>query len=134
MVAVRDIPWSTEFVLNSGALVDGYNDMPGGVMVESGPGNGGALLMGVYIRVANGVAGEVLGGSGTLLVEIFRGTYNSTESSALVAFTVAAGGAGGLYTLSTAQYVPPLYVLRPKSTRNAVTAGSLIMQFRGVRW
>lgn len=119
-------PWSSELIVNSAALADGYNDGDGGVMCDAP-----ITLQSMVFRV--GQAGLLVGGSGDLTIQWFVGDSFAAEATLLTTTTIAAGAQAALYPLVTPVDLTVNAVLRAKFTRNLTTVtGKCHVQWRGV--
>lgn len=117
-------PWSSEIVVNNAALVDGYNDGDGGVMADAP-----ITVTGCLWRV--GRIGQLVTGTGTLLVEILAGD-SFGEGVVIGTANLAVGTQGALIPI-TASNLTANAVLRARHTLGSTgVAGKVHVQYRGV--
>ena len=120
-----DIPWASEMVINSAALANGYNDMPGGVLVDYD-----ISLTHIAFRLS--APAGTIGGTGNLTVEIFLGSQTAAETTLVSTITVAAGQNNILTTLGSPVACSINSVLRAKITLGTTTVSvPCHVQFRG---
>lgn len=118
-------PWSSEMMINAGALANGYNDFIGGALVDRD-----IILTHVVFRVADPAA--VVGGTGNLTIDWYLGTATAAETTLVTTTTIAAGANNLISTLLTPQACSINSVLRAKITLgSASVAGPCHVQFRG---
>ena len=122
--------WDSEMVLNAGALASGYNDMAGGILVNSPP--SGVMLDAVVFRLGGDPAANI-GGTGGVTVQYFRGTTTSAEVTLL-------GSVTGITAHSAVLTLPaPILCAHNSVLRAKVTLGSSVIsvachvQWRGRR-
>lgn len=126
----RQVGWAPEFILNSGSLVSGYNDMDGGLIVDPGPAGNGILLDAIAVRIGDPAA--TLGGSGNLQLAIQLGTPTNAQTTLLTTINIASGSHDVVATLSSPVACAANAVLRVNVTLGSITLDkSLYVQFRG---
>lgn len=121
--------WDSEMMLNSGALVSGYNDMLGGVMVNNPYNAAGIWLDSIAFRIADPAG--VVGGSGGITIQYYLGSATNAEITLLTTVT-ALTQHDIISVLATPVQCSHNSVLRAKITLgSAVVSGPCHVQFRG---
>ena len=119
--------WASEVIINSAALASGYNDNPGGVLVDYD-----ITLTHVVFRIADPAG--LVGGTGNLTIQFYLGTATVAETTLVHTMTVAAGAGSNntIATLGTPTSCAINSVLRAKITLGTATvSGPCHVQFRG---
>ena len=117
--------WSSEVIINSGALADGYNDNIGGVLVDSD-----IMLYQASFRIADPL-GKV-GGTGPLKIQWYAGSVTELETELITTTEIAVDQHDVIVTFATPMPYTINTVLRAKITRgNAVVTGPCHIQWRG---
>ena len=117
--------WSSEVIINSAALADGWNDNIGGVLVDSD-----IILTQASFRVAN--PAMLIGGTGNLQIQWYAGSPTALETELIATTQVAAGQHDVIVTFATPMPYTINTVLRAKITRGTTTvAGPCHIQWRG---
>ncbi|MDB5183989.1 MAG: hypothetical protein JWO07_670 [Candidatus Saccharibacteria bacterium] len=125
---ITGLPWSSEMVANSGAVVDGYNDMPGGISVEPGPNATGVSLDSIWVRIGD-LATTNSGGD--LVVSIYGGSA-TTQGTLISTITLAVSTNNQIGTLGSAYPLPANSVVRAYLTKGSSTlAKPLHVHLRG---
>ncbi|ACH62113.1 hypothetical protein MYRNA_112 [Mycobacterium phage Myrna] len=127
-LAAPERTWAPEMVINSGALADGYNDMPGGISVEPGPNANGVFLDSVWVRL--GSIGSTVG-TGSALFSVYVGTKN-TQGTLVSSVTLPVGSQDQVAVLGTPYSCAANAVVRVYVTvGTAVITGPVHFQCRG---
>lgn len=122
-------PWVPEVVVNSAAMVAGYNDLEGGVLVEPGPSGNGVLLDAVAIRIGD-AATNLTGGD--LQVQIQLGSPTVNQTTLITTITLTNGTHDLVATLGSPVACVANTVLRANIVLGSATlAKSLYIQYRG---
>lgn len=117
--------WSSEVIINSGALADGYNDNIGGVLVDSD-----IMLYQASFRIADPL-GKV-GGTGPLKIQWYAGSVTELETELITTTELAVDQHDVIVTFATPMPYTINTVLRAKITRgNSVVTGPCHIQWRG---
>lgn len=119
------LPWSKEFVINSSALANGFNDNIGGVMTDRA-----IVLESMVFRLAD--PAEVIGGTGNLTVQWYRNDVTGGNSSLIATSNIAATSHDRWEVLETPLAVDINYCLRASVTLGTTTvAGKVHVEWRG---
>lgn len=119
--------WAPEMVMNSGLIVDGYNDMPGGISVEPGPGAAGVNLDSAWVRIGD----MTNNAGGDLVVSLYNGTA-TTQGTLITTITLPNGQNNQIGVLSTPYALAANTVVRASITKGGSTLTKpLHVQMRG---
>lgn len=105
--ATKPRRWQSEVIINSGELVDGYNDNIGGVLVDND-----IMLYQASFRLSDPV--EVIGGTGNLQIQWYAGSPTELETELITTTQVAAGEHDVIVTFATPMPYTINTVLRAK--------------------
>ena len=116
--------WQSEVIINSGNLVDGYNDNIGGVLVDAD-----IMLYQASFRIADPTA--VISG-GPLTIQWYAGSTTALETELITTTQIAVNEHDVIVTFATPMPYTINTVLRAKITvGNAVIQGPCHIQWRG---
>ncbi len=122
------LSWCPEMVMNSAAVVDGYNDMPGGISVEPGANATGCTLDAIWVRIGDLATNN---SGGDLVISIYNGTA-TTQGTLITTITLTNGTNKQIATLGTTYPLPANTVVRASLTKGSSTlAKPLHIQLRG---
>ena len=120
--------WAPEMVINSGAIQDGYNDMPGGISVEPGPNATGVNLDSAWIRVGDFTATNT---GGDLVISLYSGTA-TTQGTLITTVTLPNAQNNQIGTLGSPYPLAANAVVRAYVTKGSSTLSkALHIQLRG---
>jgi hypothetical protein len=120
--------WAPEMVCTSGAVADGYNDMPGGIAVEPGPNAHGVYLDAIWLRVGDLA---VTNSGGDVICDIYGGDA-TTQGTLIVSITLTNGANNVISTLGSPYALSANAVVRAYFTKGSSTVNRpLHVQLRG---